>query len=230
MRIQQTKLLLKLYAVISLVVCAQLHAAQKPNVIFFLVDDLGQRDLGCYGSQFYETPAIDQLAKEGMLFDNAYATCHVCSPSRASILTGKYPARTNLTEWLAGRPEREYEKLHHAEKLTSLPDEEITLAETLKQHGYATANYGKAHLRKDPKTYGFDEAITGWVKSYYHPFGGEYNKSLPANSMLSCFCFTHHTRALWCVSLVSSFSRSFNSPSVIAGPSGLGSRMNSGPS
>ena len=72
----------------------------KPNVIFFLVDDLGQRDIGCYGSKFHETPAIDQLAKEGILFDNAYSTCHVCSPSRASILTGKYPARTNLTEWL----------------------------------------------------------------------------------------------------------------------------------
>ena len=181
MKIQQTVRMRVICTTLSLIVCAQLHAAQKPNVVFFLVDDLGQRDLGCYGSQFYETPAIDQLAKEGMLFDNAYATCHVCSPSRASILTGKYPARTNLTEWLAGRPEREYEKLHHAEKLTSLPDEEITLAETLKQHGYATANYGKAHLRKDPKTYGFDEAITGWVKSYYHPFGGEYNKSLPAN-------------------------------------------------
>jgi len=181
MRIRQTVRMLAICATLSLIVCAQLHAAQKPNVVFFLVDDLGQRDLGCYGSEFYETPAIDQLAKEGMLFDNAYATCHVCSPSRASILTGKYPARTNLTEWLAGRPERDYEKLHHAEKLTSLPDEEITLAETLKQHGYATANYGKAHLRKDPKTYGFDEAITGWVKSYYYPFGGEYNKTLPAN-------------------------------------------------
>ena len=181
MRIRQTVRMLGICATLSLIVCAQLHAAQKPNVVFFLVDDLGQRDLGCYGSEFYETPAIDQLAKEGMLFDNAYATCHVCSPSRASILTGKYPARTNLTEWLAGRPERDYEKLHHAEKLTSLPDEEITLAETLKQHGYATANYGKAHLRKDPKTYGFDEAITGWVKSYYYPFGGEYNKTLPAN-------------------------------------------------
>lgn len=158
----------------------QAKETRQPNVVFFLVDDLGQRDLGCFGSQFYETPAIDQLAKEGMLFDNAYSTCHVCSPSRASILTGKYPARTNLTEWLGGRPERDYEKLHHAEKLTSLPDEEITLAETLKKHGYATANYGKAHLRKDPKTYGFDEAITGWVRSYYHPFGGEYNKTLPA--------------------------------------------------
>ena len=86
-----------------------LHAEKKPkpNIVFFLVDDLGWADVGCYGSQFHETPAIDQLAKEGILFDNAYSTCHVCSPSRASILTGKYPARTNLTEWLGGRPERD---------------------------------------------------------------------------------------------------------------------------
>ena len=79
MRIRQTIPMLALCAVILLVTCDQLHAQQKPNVVFFLVDDLGQRDLGCYGSQFYETPAIDQLAKEGMLFDNAYATCHVLS-------------------------------------------------------------------------------------------------------------------------------------------------------
>ena len=155
---------------------------RKPNVVFFLVDDLGWSDVACYGSQFYETPAIDQLAREGMRFDNAYSTCHVCSPSRASILTGKYPARTNLTEWLGGRPEREYEKLHHGEKLTALPDSEQTLAETLHAQGYATANYGKAHLNRDPTTYGFDEAITGWVRSYYHPFSPAYEKSLPAEA------------------------------------------------
>ncbi|WP_171187353.1 sulfatase [Alienimonas chondri] len=172
--------MLALCAALSLIDCVELHAQQKPNVIFFLVDDLGQRDLGCYGSQFYETPAIDQLAKDGMLFENAYSTCHVCSPSRASVLIGKYPARTNLTEWLGGRPERDFEPLHHAEKLTALPDEEQTLAETLRQHGYATANYGKAHLRKDPKSYGFDEAVTGWVRSYHHPFGGGYDETLPA--------------------------------------------------
>lgn len=152
----------------------------KPNVVFFLVDDLGWSDVGCYGSKFHETPAIDQLAKEGIRFDNAYSTCHVCSPSRASILTGKYPARTNLTEWLGGRPERDYEPLHHGEKLTALPDDEVTLAETLKSHGYATANYGKAHLRVDPKAYGFDEEITGWVRSYHYPFGGAYNEKLSA--------------------------------------------------
>jgi arylsulfatase A-like enzyme len=85
-----------------------------------------------------------------------------------------------LTEWLGGRPERDYEPLHHAEKLTALPDEEVTLAETLKSHGYATANYGKAHVRVDPKAYGFDEEITGWVRSYHYPFGGAYNDKLPA--------------------------------------------------
>ena len=152
----------------------------RPNIVFFLVDDLGWSDVGCYGSTFHETPNIDRLSREGMRFDNAYSTCHVCSPSRASILTGKYPARTDLTEWLGGRPERAFEKLHSAKKLMALPDEEVTLAETLKKHGYATANYGKAHLRKDPRTYGFDEAITGWVRSYYHPFSPQYSKTLPA--------------------------------------------------
>ncbi|MBL61922.1 MAG: hypothetical protein CMI30_00800 [Opitutae bacterium] len=156
-----------------------LHA-KPPNIVFFLVDDLGWSDVGCYGSTFHETPHIDKLAKEGMRFDNAYSTCHVCSPSRASILTGKYPARTDLTEWLGGRPERAFEKLHSAKKLMFLPDAEITLAETLKKHGYSTANYGKAHLRVNPKTYGFDEAITGWVRSYFHPFSPQYAKTLPA--------------------------------------------------
>ena len=149
------------------------HAAeqQRPNVVFFLVDDLGQRDVGCYGSTFYETPAIDQLAKDGMRFDNAYATCHVCSPSRASIQTGKYPGRTNLTEWLGGRPERDYEKLHSAHKLMAIPDEEQTLAETLQANGYGTAFFGKAHLGKPPGQWGFDEATYGWYRSYHYPFG-----------------------------------------------------------
>ena len=137
-------------------------------------------DVGCYGSSFYETPAIDQLAKEGVLFNNAYSTCHVCSPSRASILTGKYPARTNLTDWGGGRPERDYEKLHSGERVSRLPVDEQTLAETLRRHGYATANYGKTHVGRDPKTFGFDEAIAGWVTSYYYPFGKAYDKTLPA--------------------------------------------------
>ena len=75
----------------------------RPNVILFLVDDLGWSDVGCFGSSFYETPNIDRLAGQGVRFTDAYAACHVCSPTRASILTGKYPATLNLTDWLPGR-------------------------------------------------------------------------------------------------------------------------------
>lgn len=163
------------------ILCPQTAMAKaetrKPNIIFFLVDDLGWPDVGCYGSSFYETPAIDQMAKDGVKFDNAYATCHVCSPSRASILTGKYPARTDLTEWIGGKKEMDHEKLHSAKKAKALPEGEITIAEALRSHGYATANYGKAHVARDPKTYGFDEEITGWLRSFHAPFrshGGKY--------------------------------------------------------
>jgi len=175
-----------------IVLCCAVFAAQasvsgaprSPNIIFFLADDLGWPDVGCYGSSFYETPAIDQLAKDGVKFDNAYATCQVCSPSRASILTGKYPARTDLTEWIGGKKEMDHEKLHSAKRVKALPEGEVTIAEALRRHGYATANFGKAHLRRDPKTYGFDEEITGWVGSFYYPFGGhagpdgKYDKTL----------------------------------------------------
>ncbi len=131
------KITTRLAVCLCLLLCPSLQArAEKTtNFVFFLVDDLGWSDVGCYGSTFHETPNIDRLAKEGMLFDNAYATCHVCSPSRASILTGKYPARTNLTEWLGGRPERDYESLHNGERVSALTDEEVTRAGTLKRHG-----------------------------------------------------------------------------------------------
>jgi arylsulfatase A-like enzyme len=159
-------------AVLAVQTAMAVGETRKPNVIFFLVDDLGWPDVGCYGSSFYETPAIDQMAKEGVKFDDAYATCQVCSPSRASILTGKYPARTDLTEWIGGRVEQDHEKLHSAKRVKVLPQGEITIAETLRRHGYATASFGKAHVGRDPKTYGFDEEITGWVGSFHAPFGG----------------------------------------------------------
>ena len=78
-------------------------AEPKPNIIFILADDYGWRDVGCYGSTFYETPNLDKLAAQGMRFTNAYAACNVCSPTRASIITGKYPARLHLTDWLPGK-------------------------------------------------------------------------------------------------------------------------------
>src|SRR3954453_9603299 len=84
---------------------------RRPNLIFILADDYGWRDLGCYGSTFYETPNLDQFAAQGMRFTSAYAACSVCSPTRASILTGKYPARLHLTDWLPGRPDSPRQKL-----------------------------------------------------------------------------------------------------------------------
>ncbi|HJN13052.1 MAG TPA: sulfatase [Pirellulaceae bacterium] len=151
---------------------------RRPNVVFFLVDDLGWRDLGCYGSSFYETPNIDRFAEQGVSFTQAYATCHVCSPTRASIMTGKYPARLQLTDWLPGRREFPFQKLKNAEIHQHLPLEEITIAEALKAHGYRTAHIGKWHLGEEPfgpLHQGFDMQIPrwnkGWPKSGYHaPF------------------------------------------------------------
>ncbi len=147
---------------IFLVLSACNRAPEKLNVVFFLVDDLGWTDVGCYGSSFYDTPNIDQFAEEGLMFTNAYATCHVCSPTRASILTGKYPATLHLTDWLPGRRDFPFQKLLNADINQHLPFEEVTIAEALKEHGYATAIYGKWHLGQDPSgplQHGFDKHV-----------------------------------------------------------------------
>src|SRR3954470_22238795 len=86
-------------------------AKPKLNFVIILIDDMGWRDLGCYGNRFHETPHIDQLAADGVRFTDAYAACPVCSPNRASLLTGKYPARLHLTDWLPGRADRPTQKL-----------------------------------------------------------------------------------------------------------------------
>jgi arylsulfatase A-like enzyme len=150
----------------------------KPNVVFILADDLGWADLGCYGSTFYETPNLDRLAKEGMRFTDAYAACNVCSPTRASLLTGKYPARLRLTDWLTGRPDRPDQKLNRPDFQKFLPLEEVTVAEALKEAGYQTAFLGKWHLGEDsrywPEHQGFDVNIggsgMGHPPSYFSPY------------------------------------------------------------
>ncbi|MAG93847.1 MAG: hypothetical protein CMJ48_08880 [Planctomycetaceae bacterium] len=142
---------------------ADVVAAQKPNVVFILADDLGGVDLNCYGNEVYHTPHLDRLAQQGMRFTNAYAASSVCSPTRASILSGKYPARLDLTIWLNGRsPARA--KLLDAPFAEYLPLEEITIAEALKEAGYATASVGKWHLGKEPyypEKQGFDVNVAG---------------------------------------------------------------------
>ncbi|MDP4681199.1 MAG: sulfatase-like hydrolase/transferase, partial [Cyclobacteriaceae bacterium] len=91
-----------IYGMLFIAVLIGCSGNRQPNFVFILVDDLGWKDLGCYGSEFYETPHIDRLASKSMLFTDAYASCPVCSPTRASIMTGKYPSRLNITDWIPG--------------------------------------------------------------------------------------------------------------------------------
>lgn len=150
----------------------------RPNVVFILVDDFGWADTGCYGSTFYETPNIDRLAKEGMRFTDAYAACNVCSPTRASIMTGKYPARLHLTDWLPGRSDGPSQKLNRPHFQMFLPLEEVTIGESLKKGGYKTCFIGKWHLGEDEKYFpehqGFDINIGGCAlghpPSYFSPY------------------------------------------------------------
>jgi arylsulfatase A-like enzyme len=128
---------------------------EKPNVIFILLDDFGYSDLGCYGSKFYETPNIDRLAKQGLRFTQAYAACPVSSPTRASIMTGKYPVNTGITDWIPGR--QASNSGSSDDKLLALPFkqmldlEETTIAEVLQENGYNTMISGKWHLGADEK-------------------------------------------------------------------------------
>ncbi|MDW8309318.1 MAG: sulfatase [Verrucomicrobiales bacterium] len=150
--------------------------ARPPNFIFVMVDDLGWTDLGCQGSKFYETPHIDRLAREGMRFTQAYAACTVCSPTRAALMTGKYPARLHITDWITGHV-RPYAKLRVPDWRMFLPHEERTIAEVLRDAGYATASIGKWHLGGPdfyPQHHGFDVNIGGFDKgsppSYFSPY------------------------------------------------------------
>ncbi|UCG59773.1 MAG: sulfatase [Phycisphaerales bacterium] len=149
----------------------------KPNFLFILADDLGFSQLGCYGSSFYETPNIDRLACQGMKFTDAYAACPVCSPTRASIMTGKYPARLHLTDFIAGGS-FPHEKFRQPKWQKYLPLREVTIAEVLKVAGYVTASFGKWHLsiaKKPPESepynpdkQGFDESIITYKPASKH--------------------------------------------------------------
>ena len=162
----------------------------KTNVVFFLIDDLGWKDLGCYGSDYYQTPNIDRLANEGMRFTDGYAACNVCSPTRAAIMTGRYPARLLLTQWLpSGRWSRTGHKLREGRYISNLPLEEVTIAEALRESGYRTAFMGKWHLGTEtyyyPEHQGFDVNVAGRdygaPGSYFYPFTGSWR--IPTTGM-----------------------------------------------
>ncbi len=149
---------------------ARAAGRERPNIVFILADDLGRHQVGCYGNPFYETPHLDALAAQGMKFTDAYAACPVCSPTRASIMTGKYPARLHITDYIPGNP-YPFAKLKTPDWQKELPPGEVTLAEMLSEAGYACGHFGKWHLddRNDavyrpgdpgtPETQGFSDVL-----------------------------------------------------------------------
>ncbi|MEO6740559.1 MAG: sulfatase [Chthoniobacteraceae bacterium] len=154
--------LLSILSAFLLALCATSHGAAKPNIIFILADDLGCMDVGCFNPKtFYETPNIDSLAKRGMRFTQAYAACCVCSPTRGSIMTGKYPPRFGVTDYIGGARAG---KMRPAPNADHLPLEEVTIAEALRDDGgYATFFAGKWHLGGGefyPGAQGFQKELT----------------------------------------------------------------------
>ena len=148
----------------------------RPNVILILIDDMGWTDLGCHGSKFYETPHIDRLAASGMRFTQGYSACTVCSPTRAAVMTGKYPARLHITDWIEGH-KRPFAKLKVPDWTKHLPHDTLTMAEVFQANGYATCHVGKWHLGGEefwPTTHGFDLNIggnhRGQPPSYFFPY------------------------------------------------------------
>ncbi|MBK7627673.1 MAG: sulfatase [Bacteroidales bacterium] len=203
----------KLYAVIGLSTSAIVPVdadfiqskpeVAKPNVIFILLDDYGYTDLGCYGSKYYLTPNIDRLAKQGVRFTDAYASCPVSSPTRASVMTGKYPVNTGITDWIPGRQASNSGSA--TDKLVALPFKlqldlnETTIAEVLKNNGYKTMISGKWHLGETeeywPENQGFDVNKGGFSKGspvknnvangYFSPYGNPRLEDGPVGEYLT---------------------------------------------
>jgi arylsulfatase A len=177
-------------------------AAEQPNFVLIHVDDLGWTDLACFGSRYYETPNIDRLASQGMKFTNAYAACAVCSPTRAAVMTGRYPARVGITDWIRARfqggkipgpGEKPPEYVGGPENKLLCPRnplwmelDEVTIVEALKPAGYVSCHIGKWHLGTDdwyPEKQGFDYNIGGCdfgqPPSYFDPYERKGQGGIP---------------------------------------------------
>ena len=173
---------------------------EKPNIVLLLVDDLGWNDVGYMGSKYYETPNIDKLSRQGMVFTNAYAACAVSSPTRASLQTGRYPARIGITDWIRARfqinasdlkskahyEENDGRKLRTPSNPFWMESGEVTIAEVLRQSGYFTCHIGKWHLGTDdyyPEKQGYDLNIggsdMGQPVNYFDPYTNQKGVGFP---------------------------------------------------
>ncbi|MEZ5041682.1 MAG: sulfatase [Saprospiraceae bacterium] len=158
----------------------------SPNILLITVDDLGWSDLGCYGADLHETPNIDAFAATGQKFTNAYAAAAICTPTRAALLTGKSPARLNMTIWREAAINNQFtQKLIPPDVSSNLPLSEVTIAETLKAAGYVTAHLGKWHVGDGehfPETQGFDinigATVWGAPPTFFYPYRGEIYNSI----------------------------------------------------
>ncbi len=172
-----------LSALVLFALAAQAKELPPPNVVVFLVDDLGYTDVGCFGSSFYETPSVDRLANEGMRLTNGYAACPVCSPTRAALMTGKYPQRVGITDYINAAGGNQPDKWKRNTVLLPAPYQdrlataEYTLAEAAHDAGYATYFAGKWHLGPEgfyPEDQGFDLNMGGceWghPPTYFSPY------------------------------------------------------------
>ncbi len=165
-------------------------AREKPNIIVFLVDDLGARDLSCYGSSFYETPHIDRLAAEGTRFISAYSASSVCSPSRAALLTGLHPSRIGITDWIPGAGDQG-KKLKTPTDLHALPLEHMTIGEAFRDQGYASFYAGKWHLGGE----GFTPVEQGF-QTYFNPHRNPDKGQPPRKKTTGVSGRTHLTREI----------------------------------
>ena len=155
--------------------CQKSREVIPPNVVMIIADDLGWSQIGCYGSSFYKTPNIDELAKSGIKFTNAYSAGSICSPTRAAIMTGKYPARLDLTDFIPGNSPKNKPLLTPENWQKFLPLKEVTLGEKMQSLGYLTGFYGKWHLSKEklppeslfhnPNMQGFKESLVTYKPS-----------------------------------------------------------------
>ena len=188
--------------------CVAAFAASKPNVVFILADDLGVNDLSLYGSKFHETPNIDALARRGLKFNQAYSAAPICSPTRASIMTGLYPARIGITQPDCHLPKVVLDKHLNptsppaqkaltAESLTRLKTSYYTLAEAFKEDGYTTAHFGKWHLGPEPYSplqHGFDSDIphtsapSPLPNGFFYPFPVWKNHGKPGDNLEDDLC------------------------------------------